>query len=250
MDEYETIEHIKREILKSGHSVSVKVSKILNSRGWYVQDSSRFKENEKDEHFFEIDVLARKDSSFAGSSMNTLCIECKKQENKNWVFFKQNKANTDVRTLTCAYPDDTDKDSLLERIEKTELFLSHYYYQEPLCTYYFITDTDSQKERSQLIDKGIEQVLRAVNFYSRRNSGWFSEPEFFYPIIVFDGNMFVASLEGETISVERSSHINLYIEREFSKVYQTRTNTLVTSKPFIIDIVKLDWFESFLDYAF
>jgi hypothetical protein len=248
MEDPKLIEHIKKEIKKSGHSVSVKVSRILNSKDWYVQDSSRFKINENDENFFEIDVFATRESPFAGKSIDCLCIECKKQEGKNWVFFKQNKVNEDVNTLTFI-DSNMDEDGLLDKIEKSKWFARHHYYQKPLCTYYFITDLNP-KDRSALIDKGVEQVLQAVSFYSRRNRGYFAYPEFYYPIIVFDGNIFVASLDGENIDVESSNHICLYIEREFSKPYQTTTNTLKLSKPYIIDIVKLDWFESFLKSSF
>ncbi len=248
MDKPEVIEHIKQEISKSGHSVSVKVSKILNLNGWYVQDSSRFKINENDEKFYEIDVYATRKSPFADGCFDCLCIECKKQESKNWVFFKQDKVNEDANTLTFIDLNLGD-DALLNKIENKNWFARHHYYQKPLCTYYFITGM-SPKNRSEMIDKGIEQVLRAISFYSGRNRGYFVDPEFYYPIIVFDGNLFVASLDEEKINVESSNHVSLYIQRELNKPYQTSTNNLLLSKPYIIDIVKLDWFETFLRRSF
>ena len=241
------IEAIKKEISQSGHSVSVRVSKILNSKGWYVQDSTRYKVNETDSMFYEIDVFATKESTFAGRSNNCLCIECKKQTGKNWVFFKQNKLNEDIYTLNCV-TDDPDEYLLLDKIEKEKLFLTHHYYHKPLCTYYFISHM-KPNERSEMIDKGVDQVLRAVSFYVKRNWGY-TRSEFFYPIIVFDGNLFIASLDGDEIDVENCNHVSLYITREFSKPYHATTNSLMLSKPYIIDIVRLDWFETFLETSF
>jgi hypothetical protein len=84
MDNYQLmeeniIENIKKAVESTGHPTSLKVSTILQKRGWFVKNSLRFR-FEKDESYREIDVVALRESGLVPNSFDNLIIECKNNQ--------------------------------------------------------------------------------------------------------------------------------------------------------------------------
>lgn len=243
------IEKLKKEIESTGHPVSLKVSNILNKNGWFVKNAPRYK-LEDNERFREIDVFAIRKSSFFGDCWDNLIIECKKQ-NANWVFFRQNKENTNILTLNPNHLENTEL-SIYDWIKKQGLFKKSHYYKRNICSYYFVgfVNPNNTKE-SGTIDHAIEQVLSSLFFYMRQKDST-TQSHMLYPIIVFEGKLFEAWYDPE-LQVQETNHVSLFFEAEMAKPEVIPAHGLneiaswFSSKPFIIDVVRLDYFEEFLN---
>ena len=250
------ISKIKKEVEKSGHPVSLKASIILNKKGWYVRNAPRyFNPNLKISR--EIDIVAQKKSIYVKDAIDVLIIECKKSKDKPWVFFRQNRFNIDVLSLNVDMAETTEG-AIYDWLGK-HIFKKHYYYKRPCYTYYFVANANPDSKAGKQIFDATEQVLSALRFYLVQKSNLFSEyrlkpkiPTFFYPIIVFDGKMFEVSVEESDINVKETNWISLWIEKELEEpllmkfLYRQGFRRVVYSKPIVIDIVKLDYFEEFL----
>lgn len=118
----------------------------------------------------------------------------------------------------------------------------------------------ANNKSNRAIFNAVNQVLDALIFYVSQRLNFFEEYKlrpkgfiFFYPIIVVDGKIFEVSVENDEIAVEESTHINLLVEQELEEpalIKLLSPNGYVKpifSKPFLIDIVKLEYFDKFLD---
>lgn len=246
----EIIENLKKEIELTGHPVSLKISNILNKNGWFVKNAPRFK-LDNDERYREIDVIAVRKSSFFGDCCDNLIIECKKQT-ANWVFFRQNKENTNILTLNPNHLESS-KLSIYDWIEKNGYFKKSHYYNKKICSYYFVAFVSSKNNKeSRTIDHAVDQVLNSLIFYMRQKDST-KQSNMFYPIIVFEGRLFEAWYDPK-LQVQETNHISLFFEAEMDKPDVIPAHGLnkiaswFSSKPFIIDVVRLDYFEEFLKY--
>ncbi|MCJ7636732.1 MAG: hypothetical protein MUO21_04515 [Nitrososphaeraceae archaeon] len=239
-------DHIENEVKKSGHPVSLKASMILNKEKWLVETGVRYTDG--NEKLAEIDIIAKRKSNFLTHGNDQLIIECKKQLGKNWVFFKQHKRNRNHWTLCYAMKNSLVSD-FYNYIKDNDLFKKHHYWDKSLCTFYFISDINHEhSEQSKLIDKAIDQCMGALSFYGSRHEKFFNALFLFYPIIVFDGNLFEVDIGPEGVKIEESNHVSLLIHFDSKEPLSVTPsgNQLISGKPFIIDIVKLSYFEEFL----
>lgn len=247
------LEKVKQEVKKTGHPLSLEVSEILNENGWFVKNGPRYY-SEDIKSLREIDIVASRASFFVGKAVDKLIIECKKSEGGNWVFFRQNRKNRDLYTLNIVGPDGV---ALIGRvyswIGEKELFQKHYYFGKPLSTYYFIPFVNPDKEKkSKVLDKAINQVIMATVFYLGQREGAAGKVVLFYPIIVFDGKLFEVIFNNGEMEIEETHHVSLLVELEIEKptahdaVPGPKGPRVLTSKKFIIDIVRRDYFKDFL----
>jgi hypothetical protein len=77
--------YLKKIIEGSGHPVSLKVSTILQRKGWFVANGARYPSTQEPDVFKEIDVIGEKRSTLFPEAYNNLIIECKKQKDP-WIF--------------------------------------------------------------------------------------------------------------------------------------------------------------------
>lgn len=245
-------DNITREIESSGFPLEIKVSKQLNSLGWFVISNASYA-NEGEELRREIDVVARRKDAKLNPLVNVLLIECKKSSKKPWVFFKQNKISTDVFNFNIAAKAQGPVYRVFEKIAP-----KHFYSTTPICTYHFVASAKKDSKESKAIHHAVAQVMNALNFYLNRENEYIEtynrgEVVLFYPIIVFDGELFSAIVEEESIQLAEENHVQLYVSRELSHAAEvlwdvkTKSKRLVKTKPFIINIVKKGYLEKFLE---
>ncbi len=242
----ELIEKIKDAIEKSGYELELNASRILNKNDWYVK-TNPICFNEETKQYSEIDIVAKKKNK--QNWFNMIIIECKKQADKPWVFFKQNKKNKDVWTLHIV----SEEDGRVYNWFEKNYFDKHYYYDKNIATYYMNPFGNPNKPNP--IYKAINQVVDALIFYFEQQSDVIYEYKkerfvFLYPIIVFAGMLFSAeSLDGKW-DINEENHIQLLVEREAKNPkllpWTDTKEKIFTSKPIIIDIVSIDYFEEFL----
>ena len=241
------IEKIKHKIEKSGFELELKTSQILNKKGWYVKTNPIYF-NKEIKQYSEIDVVATK-KNFIKNSFNKIIIECKKQADDPWVFFKQNKTNRDVWTLNIV----SKGEGRLYNGFGKKFYDKHYYYGKSLATYYM--NPFKNPDKPNPIHKAINQVVNALIFYFDQQSEVIGKSTkeriiFIYPIIVFKGMLFSAKFIDEKLDIMEEKHIPLLVERETSNPalmpWTDTKSRIITSKPIIIDIVSIDYFEEFL----
>lgn len=242
----EVIEKIKGAIEKGGYGLELKASRILNKNSWYVKTNPIWF-NEETKRYSEIDIVAKKKNK--QNLLDMIIIECKKQADKPWVFFKQNKKNRDVLTLNIA---SEEYGRVYNKFEKT-YFDKHYYYGKNIATYYMSPFGDPDKPNP--IYKAINQVVNALIFYFEQQSDVIYEHKkerivLVYPIIVFEGMLFSAEFIDGKWDIKGENHIQLLVERETKNPkllpWTETKGKIITSKPIIIDIVSIDYFEEFL----
>jgi hypothetical protein len=238
---------LRKFVEDSGHPVSLKASTILQRKGWYVRNAPRYVSANENEALKEIDIVSRKKSTLYQHANCELIIECKKQKDP-WIFFTQNKKNDDIFTLNVNFAGFYD--GYVDNSKESELlFRKHFYYNRDLCTYFIVGRKDLEKGGpGATIDRAINQVYNALKFYL--SQGYNEFPEFYYPVIVFDGEMFEASYPDEQLEIKSTNHVSLYFEVELDKPEFSETvksSVFLLSKPYVIDIVKLSYLEQFLD---
>jgi len=256
-----TLKSIEEEIRKSGHLVSLEASIILNKKGWQVKNAPRYFDSILGS-YREVDIVAQRESYFIKNAIDVLVIECKKSEDNPWIFFNQNKINTNVFSLTIDLSEGS-KGAIYDLIEKKGIFKRHYYYGKSLSTYYFVLGAKPNSKKSKQIFEAVTQVLNACIFYVNQKAKFLKEckrlklelprirPTFFYPTIVVDGKLYEVKVTKEKEEINEIKHVSLLVERELSEpsliklFYEPKYRPLFT-KPFIVDIVKLDYFEEFL----
>jgi hypothetical protein len=242
---------IAKEIKKSGFPLEIFSSLILEKADWNVTRHLLYF-NELRSIYNEIDIYASKQSKRAGFGgsrlqvLEVLVIECKKQEEKPWVFFEQERLNSNFSTLVVV-----PKDSCV-LFEKG--FINHYYYNRKPCSYHFPTFVSSGKP--DVILDTINHVIDAVNYVclmstnlmTKYNVRW---EQIYYPVIIFDGKLYSAKIEtDESITTTESNHLQLRVERalkepEISEMSIKEVHYNI-SRSYIIDIVRKDFLSEFL----
>lgn len=253
MDE-ETKRRIINEVKKSGHPTSIKSSYILNKSGWFVKNSPRYFDREI-KKYRELDILAQKNSFLFQKSVDYLLIECKKNSSCPWIFFKQKRKNRSVYTLNIA---ETTEGRIYDALKKNKIFEKHPYYDKNFSTYYFVGYKNQGKEEGREIDVAINQTTSALYFYinqlidfAENNNQKLVYPSFYYPLIVFEGDLFEVEIDGVDIEVNETNHVSLLVEQELKEPAIMGTLDInkkfpLFSKQIIIDIVKLDYLEEYL----
>ena len=254
-------EKLIEEIKKSGFPLEVYTSVILNKANWFVKTNVNYF-NKLVHDGREIDIVAERKTKGIERCIDTLIIECKKSSAKSWVFFKQQKS-VDVQVMNIVSPR---ADNYHYKWFEEKHFNDHFYTRSSVATYYMVggvknpqeTRKDSESGPEQVIHKAVTQVMDALVFYWNRDTDVYvkekiSKMNFLYPIIVYDGLLFSAKIDGDNIDLTPENHISLYVEWELAepmKVYYSskgqNLRDIHQSKPFIIDVVKKEYLEEFL----
>lgn len=243
--EDEIKEYIKKEIAKSGFPLEIKVATLLDQHMWVVLPHLIY--SLKKDKNQELDIYAAKDMKSLKNGKHVLVIECKKQENKPWIFFEQSKLNTDVFSLNISPL------NLYGHFEPS-FQKKHYYCKQKPCAYHFPSFVKGGKP--DVILEAINQVLNALIFCWETEMYLFKKMEhkyvcIFYPIIVLDGQLFSARVGPDgNVDIKASQHLQLKVakalEEPVSIKYGERS-VLLSIKYFIIDIVQKSYFENFLE---
>jgi hypothetical protein len=246
-------EKIIKEISNSGFPLEVFISIVLKKQGWTVRPSLDYYDKNIDD-YRETDIIAYKPSSMK-EIFNILVIECKKSAEKPWVFIQQKRfGNLSENLNIAAFRQDF---IYYDNLETTMNF--HHYSQKPICCHYFVPFTNEDQKNSKLskaIFHAKNQVISALTLLiekrvelQHRNQE-LKNKIFYYPIIVFDGALYSAIINEESIQLNEENQLLLSIERELStrtdigsSANSTRTQEY---KPYMIDIVKKDFFEEYL----
>jgi len=242
-------EKIIQELKNSGFPLEIQVSIKLNENGWHVRPTLDYYDSNIDD-YREADIIAYKNMGNE-NIFNILVIECKKSAIKPWVFIRQERVGMLSENLNIVYS--PNHYAIFNNLESTMKF--HHYSKAPVCTYYIVPFTNDENSKlSKAIFHAKNQVLSALTHLFKQRvemfQGNFQHKTFFYPIIVFDGDLYSAIINENNIELIKENHILLSVERELSKKREIRlsenTSRYQEYKPYLIDIVKKECFEEYL----
>ncbi|WP_440950850.1 hypothetical protein [Methanosphaerula subterraneus] len=247
-------EKIINEIKKGGFPLEMFSAITLNKRGWAVRPSLDYFDPQLGE-FRETDIVAYK-SSKTPEIFNILVIECKKLEKNPWVFIQQKRLGNLSENLNIATFQH--HSVFYQKLEEKMNF--HHYSKVPICTYSlvpFASEKDPNNRLAKSIYHAKNQILSSVSrLYNQREqmhkeSGVYSGFTFIYPIIVFDGQLFSATIDEKDIRLSEENHLILSVEKELLKKRTIQLDHDLQQdqeyKPYFIDIIKKEYFEEFLE---
>ncbi|MBU7007736.1 hypothetical protein [Phosphitispora fastidiosa] len=199
------LEKIKNEIEKTGFPLELRVADLLQGKDYYVAHSLYYVDEDEGKAR-EVDLRALKnaftynsDQSVRTTVRNCLIVECKKSASKPWVFLTSPKACYDADFYDLPFLPMQDFVILeLEKLENTHPFAL----REVMGRSYF--EAFKNGETGETIFKALTTVTKATSYFMKTRFGTDGTNNFcfYYPIIVFDGQLFKGELVNGRIEVE------------------------------------------------
>ncbi|NGZ75733.1 hypothetical protein [Saccharibacillus alkalitolerans] len=241
MKSEEIIEKIKAEVNKTGFPLELRVSKLLKSRGYFVNHSAYYIDEDEGKSR-EIDILSHSNRKFKDEESNQdvyvrniLAIECKKSDNKPWVFLSSEIDEYDDPELEELFVwnfGDLKPFSLISTINIKEAHpFKHYKYR---ARSFF--EAFKGSETGETIFKALTASVKASLFDGKEKMK--DDICIYYPMVIFDGRMFQAILD-------ESNEIN--VSEVNSVLFTFKYKSLNHAKTLIIPILREDYVEEFLE---
>jgi hypothetical protein len=246
---------IKSDIAKSGFPLEIRTCLSLEQQGWFYTQNERYMLDEKEK---EVDIIAiknhpikTKNGMIVYLSMRPV-IECKKDSNHPWVFFKIGRRLVDlaITRILCVSNvgeykahkivldgfdiDMSLNDFLLNRVEEIHFFNSRH------ITTAYTTACSGEGERHDKQDKqihdAITNLIHAINWRRKESKSKAVHITIYCPVIIFDGQLFEATVSAnEEIQLEK-----------VSKTQIVHSVGNAGSRRVVIDVVTKEAFEEYL----
>lgn len=253
----DTTDSLVARIKKTGYPLEIEISSYLDSN-WDVINTDTYVDRDENK-IKDIDIHASA-YIFVNSEIDFsphLIVECKKSDYLDWVFFTRphEKAYMDVNGH---YLDAEQRFcQRLNTITLLNLLLSplqlHYWTNERLAVSYkeFVKENNSKEAEKKLeireefkrkpIFNALNQVKKFI--YDRILNGMTAEGypyfvDFYFPCIVFDGNMYEAIVEKGEILLKPTNHVILA-----SSIPSASNNYYMN---YLVDVVQKDFFKEYL----
>jgi hypothetical protein len=236
---------IKSELMKSGFPSELKCRKIIRDHKFIISLNRIFLDSDNNEH--EIDLVAfkqgiicilgeKKASNISGVVTTYLILECKKNEGNHWIFFDERMGSPQLNIV-----------SNLNRKEQFDIewmrnksLDSHHYRKFQSTSCYSMAFRDDKKNQifeaiNQINSAYKHQTSSLLQNISNLKSGF--QVNIYYPLIVFDGRLFIANIEKNQLNVNEVENL-LYLS------YPPQQLKL----PHTFDVVKIDFLDQYLEY--
>lgn len=254
-------DHLIEKIKESGYPLEIEISTLLDKEYVVFNTQYYFDEEIKQGRdldiyaipyanldFFADEELAKKTAPFY--LRNEIAVECKKSKTHAWVFFTRPLVPVTFLHPSGQYLDkfsQTDTPSLVESLFFDKLVLHYDEFKEAAIAYDEIKKKKAKKEGKaksrREIFEGINQLVKFI-YYEKGSP---TEPNvfkkdfnisLFFPIIVFDGDMYRVNLELGEPKLEKTKHI----------LVKTNYRSLYTKKveAFLVDVVHRSYFPEFM----
>ncbi len=210
-------EKLKEEIKKTGFPLEIFSASIFKKYGWNVTHNPNYFDREENKTI-PLDLRAGKRYKGSSNKMVNLMIlaECKKGENKPWIFFQTNfQPNTDFDKGLIKCDDESHK--LLEIFETKELSGLNVFKQKRKARTYFEAFKKEDKKKTKYsfdFERGIDIFSSAIKLakgtihFMQKLSD--HKSLFFYPVIIFDGKLFDVSIQpGGQIDPTETNYLQL-----------------------------------------
>lgn len=224
------IQNILKEINKTGFPLEFKVADLLSQHSYYIAQSTYFIDREEDKSR-EIDIRAFSNRivKYKGSDFcisNVLTIECKKTDNKPWVFLSSKFNENDPGISDLLF--NTKKHVHFNDYIELELEKFHPFYQNPnRARSYFEA---FKNESSEQIFKAVTSCVKATLYQQDILESMENRVSFYYPCIVFEGDLFEGVMLDGEIHLEPVEVVYLSFIYD-SLIYKHQNFTVPIIKP-------------------
>jgi hypothetical protein len=249
------IDFLKNELKKKGYPLENYVQSMLDNKNWDVYPNSYFLDKDTQQGR-ELDIKATYETEKSQTWTNIfprVLIECKKVPGNAWIFFSGNQ-----RPFTRAVHSGLAKWLQVDEFGIFDISSATPHTWQTFATNYceIIFDKSKSNKRDDNIWKAVITLIKATSQEVERefvdccekyldDLGTFdkflafpSEIVYvFYPIIVFEGEMYEATFTGEDIKLERREYVRLFVDYD-SGYYKGQ---------FQIDIINKEKLEECLD---
>ncbi len=255
------------EIRKSGYPLEIRVSNLLDNRGYVVFNTQYYFDEEakqgRDIDIYAIpkDCYSKEDKLAPFKVRSELAIECKKSETYAWFFYTRPRipmSSIYIRgqyRTTVPQPETYSAQSFQALFENELLELHYDNFERVAIAYDEIKKRKNEKKKNEGESKGRKEIFEAVNqlvkFTCYEIHQTFNRIEkfkkstahseyliFFFPIIVFDGDLFEVSFSSGEPRLDRRNHILLTTHYRCPYCQEVESYTL--------DIVNTSYFDDFL----
>jgi hypothetical protein len=213
----ELIKRIIADIEETGFPLELRVARLLNSRDYFVATNVYFVDKDE-EKGREIDMRALKNVFFPDKSKDAavrhcLLIECKKSASHPWVFCMSPTASYDPN-----FEDVLSNGVGHRRVdnfrERTEFGERHPWFTERDRGRSFFEAFTKGSDRS--IQQGILASIKAsIEAWESEFAGRYygmHNAIFYYPIVVLDGELFVARMESSGLVVGPADQVSVSVD--------------------------------------
>jgi len=253
-------DYLVEKIKKSGYPLEIEISTLLDRE--YVVFNTQYYFDEKEKQGRDIDIYAMPSLRFQESLMDEklvpfklrteIVVECKKNENNAWVFYNRQNIPVSGHHISGQFKTSIPKPRIWSPDSFDWLFQKcltlHYYEFERVAIAYDEIRKKKVSSSRREIFEAINQLVKFTSYeihqiLSRisKSPKTSSDREFiimFFPIIVFDGDIFEVTFDSGEPNLERKNHILLATH------YRCPYCTEVES--FMVDVVHRSYFREFM----
>lgn len=232
MDEF--IAKIKRDLVKSGFPLQLRVGQLLPPSGFVALFSQFYLDLDEDKGR-EIDVTGHKrwlvinGRTFYSISLSaSLTIECKTTEQRPWVFYTV-PSTPRVRLLrdsllVSAKPDIFRPTGRYLGLVRMQKFLAdHHHHRKVTQVAVAFQEPFVNRDRGAIY-QALLQASKAAEFYTSlaRDSMSNQSVALIFPIVVFSGQLFSAEFKGDDLDLAPTDHVVCqlaYRSRHYDRTY-------------------------------
>jgi hypothetical protein len=229
---------IVKEIKASGYPLGFYVRKTIAQHEWNLGGQRDYVTKEGTHR--EIDAVAFLQDRYEtqqghGYLSSVLLCECKSSKENPWVFFKDDPAfgkmhNIEVRSLSYS------KAFLKDVMDENRKF--HLRDPDTISSEWIVALCSNDKKNRQIYD-GIENLVGCIDHWRNTPKMEFSDRDLrqFFLALVFEGDLFVAQIEKDDVSVAQTDHVAV----KTTRIEQFR------SIHYAVDVVKREHFKTYLE---
>jgi hypothetical protein len=261
MPDDELANKIKQELLKSGFPLEIRCRQLMRRHGWQLDDDRIYLDSDGVEHEIDavginslMDLLAglqgmeSESEEWKPLTLYQLIVECKKNSSDHWVFFEDGLLEPPLLSAVSTLKEsDNLRLQYIFQVPDDSVRDHHYLASKAVGSYCMAFKAD----RNQIYE-GLRELLSAFRhvreewtttlkpFKKASVSDSASEDSsplvyVLYPVLVFDGRLFVAELVDGDLRVSETNQV------VYSAMHPSYLKTRIT-----VDVIRADVFDNYL----
>jgi hypothetical protein len=246
---------LMQKVKESGYPLEIEISSLLDNE--FVIFNTQYYYDEELKQGRDIDIYAIpnirleeytmydiEDQLRPFSLRTDLAVECKKSEKHAWVFYSRPHKFPGFTSLSGQYRDNF---SQINNSSVMLLFFSYIHlhydgFKDIAIAYDEIKKEGKEKSRREIFE-AINQLVKYICYEIDRPSGRKVLDEkflitLFFPVVVFDGDMYSVVIESNEPKLSKSNHV--LMETHY------RSPTTEQENSFLIDVVQRSYFPEFM----
>jgi len=253
-------EHLIEKIKESGYPLEIEISNLLDEKSYVVFNTQHYFDEESkqgrdiDIYAMPIEFLPLEEKLAPFYLRTEVAIECKKSETHAWVFYTRphipmSWIYMDGQCRTSVPKPKMDSTKSFESLLKYECFSLHYDQFERVAIAYDEIKKEKTGSSRREIFEAVNQLVKFTCYeihqtFSRTSKLPKTSPDrefimVFFPIIVFDGDMYEVTFDSKEPRPKRKNHILL--KTHYRSPYSKEVES------FMVDVVHRSYFTEFVE---